>query len=200
MSSPSAIIHRRMIRHYTDQPVAAQTVSEMLDAARRAPSPHNRQPWRFAVIRDEQRARLAHVMGEQLRADSLRDGIPADAIERDAQRSIKRITSAPVCIVACMSMREMDTYPDVRRSEAERWMAGQAVAAAVQNILLRATELGLGACWMCAPLFCPQEVVQSLSLPADWEPQALLTIGYPAEMGKDRTRKSLDEITIYRYG
>jgi nitroreductase len=94
----------------------------------------------------------------------------------------------------------MDIYPDARRNRAEHWMAGQAVAAAVQNMLIRATELGLGACWMCAPLFCPQAVCDILHLPPDWEPQALITLGHPADTGKDRPRKPLGEITLNRQG
>ncbi len=50
-----------------------------------------------------------------------------------------------------------------------------------QNILLAAHDIGLSACWMCAPLFCPDVVKDALILPDDWQPQALLTMGYPAE-------------------
>jgi len=75
----------------------------------------------------------------------------------------------------------MDYYPDERRQQAERVMAGQSVALAAQNVLLAAFAEGLGACWMCAPLFCPDAVRAVLSLPDDWEAQALLTMGYPAE-------------------
>ncbi len=60
-------------------------------------------------------------------------------------------------------------------------MAVQSVALAAQNMLLMAHAEGLGACWMCAPLFCPDVVRAALALPADWEAQALLTLGYPAE-------------------
>lgn len=184
-----------MIRHYTAEPVDAAIVEDLLAAAIRAPSPHHRQPWRFAIVLGEARMRLARTMGAQLRADLLADGVSPSVIEQDVMRSYQRITSAPVGIVACLSMQEMDTYPDARRNQAERWMAGQAVAAAIQNLLLRATELGLGACWMCAPLFCAQAVRDILRLPPDWEPQALITLGHPADAGKDRPRKPLKEVT-----
>jgi F420 biosynthesis protein FbiB-like protein len=189
-----------MIRRYSDQQVPISVIEALLHAATRAPSPHNRQPWRFAVISDHARARLAQAMGDQLRADLLRDGVPAEIIERDVSRSHERITSAPVSILACLSMTEMDAYPDERRNRAEQWMAGQAVAAAIQNILLRATELGLGACWMCAPLFCQETVVRALSLPADWQPQALVTLGYPADAGRERERKPLEQVSRFISG
>jgi F420 biosynthesis protein FbiB-like protein len=186
-----------MIRRYTDQPVPREMIEAILDAGTRAPSPHNRQPWRFAVVTGDARQRLAQAMGAQLRADLAHDGAPADMIDKDVARSHQRITSAQACITACLSMRDMDVYPDARRNDAERWMAGQAVAAALQNMLLRASELGLGACWMCAPLFCPDVVRQTLGLPADWEPQALLTLGFPADEGKARGRRPVDEMTVW---
>lgn len=95
-------------------------------------------------------------------------------------------------------MADMDVYPDARRNAHERWMAGQAVAAACQNILLHATELGLGACWMCAPLFCQTAVRDALALPTDWEAQALITLGHPADAGRERERKPLSEIVQWR--
>jgi F420 biosynthesis protein FbiB-like protein len=186
-----------MIRRYTDQPVPREMIEALLEAGTLAPSPHNRQPWRFAVVTGDARRRLALAMGAQLRQDLAADGAPAEVIEKDVARSFQRITSAPACIAACLSMADMDVYPDARRNDAERWMAGQAVAAAVQNILLKAGEVGLGACWMCAPLFCPNVVVQTLGLPADWEPQALITLGYPADEGKPRGRRPVDDLSVW---
>jgi nitroreductase len=65
---------------------------------------------------------------------------------------------------------------------------------AVQNMLLLAHAEGLAACWMCAPLFCPDTVRAALDLPADWQPQAVITIGHPAAAGKPRQRRAVTEI------
>ena len=79
-------------------------------------------------------------------------------------------------------------------------MAAQGVAMAIQNLLLTAHSLGLGACWMCAPLFCPDTVRAALDLPDDWEAQALITIGYPkgADEGKPRGRVEHHQRTLWR--
>lgn len=179
---------RRAIRRYTDEPVPAKLLNQLLETATWAPSAHNRQPWRFAVL--EARAskeKLARAMGQRLRADRTADGDPPEAIERDVARSFARITGAPVLIVVCLSLADMDSYPDAHRSQAERMMAVQSVAMAAQTLWLAAHAAGLGACWLCAPLFVPELVQQSLSLPPDWEPQGLLTVGWPAEE-KEKTR------------
>lgn len=179
---------RRSIRRYLDKPVPREFMETILEAARWAPSAHNRQPWRFAIIeRAETKHALALAMGQQLRAELERDGVTQDAIEQDTARSYQRITSAPVVIAVCVTMRDMDTYRDARRSHAEYLMATQSVAMAVQNLLLAAHASGLGACWMCAPLFVQDTVRDVLKLDADWEPQALITLGYAAEeKGKAR--------------
>jgi F420 biosynthesis protein FbiB-like protein len=183
---------RRSIRRYLEKPVPREWIEKILDAARWAPSAHNRQPWRFAVIeRAETKHALASAMGEKLRADLQRDGAAPEVIEKEAARSYQRITRAPIVIVVCVSMRDMDVYHDTRRKKAEYLMATQSVAMAVQNLLLAAHALGLGACWMCAPLFVPDTVREVLQLDADWEPQALITVGYAGEQ-KAKERVSLD--------
>ncbi len=120
-------------------------------------------------------------MGARFGDDLAADGVPAEEVERQVARSVARISGAPAVIVLFVSMADMDTYPDARRQEAERIMAIQSVALAAQNMLLMAHAEGLGACWMCAPLFCPDVVRAVLDLPDDWEAQGLLTLGYPAE-------------------
>ena len=190
---------RRSIRRYTTQPVPPELIDQLLGAAIRAPSAHNRQPWRFAVVTTpEAKTQLADAMGDRLRTDRLRDGDPAEEVDRDVARSHDRITAAPAVIIACLSMADMDRYPDNRRATFERTMAIQSVAASLENMLLTATALGLGACWMCAPLFCPDVVRAALDLPDDWEAQALLTIGYAGDEGKSKDRVDFKQRTIYR--
>jgi F420 biosynthesis protein FbiB-like protein len=188
---------RRTIRRYTDQPVTRLLIERLLSAAAAAPSPHNRQPWRFAILHGKKRADLAAAMSAQLERDLKRDGVSLEVIAKDVERSRLRITSAPVSILVCLSMIDMDVYLDSQRTAYEKLMAVQATACAAQNILLKARELELGACWMCAPLFCPDVARDTLQLSSDWEPQALITIGYPADSGKLRERKSIDEISIW---
>ena len=94
-------------------------------------------------------------------------------------------------------MEEMDVYPDPARAEAEWLMAVQSTALACQNLLLAAHHYGLGGCWMCAPLFVPDTVRGILNLPETWHPQALITLGYPAET-KEKERLPLEERVLWR--
>lgn len=199
MNNLLELIHtRRSIRRYSQDVIPANVVDQLLNAALWAPSAHNRQPWRFVVIAGEQtRYRLAAAMGDQLRRDLAADGQSPEFIERDAGRSYMRLTSAPLLILLSLTMADMDTYPDERRARNEAIMAAQSTAMAGQNIMLAAHALGLGACWVCAPLFCPDVVRETLALPADWQPQGLITLGYPAEE-KQKTRHPLESRVLYR--
>ena len=189
------VAERRSIRRYVASAVPAETLDRILGAACWAPSAHNRQPWRFAILTPfHWKDRLARAMGDRLRRDRLADGDPATAIEQDVARSYARITGAPVVIVVTLDMADMDRYPDGRQ-RAEHTMAVQSTAMATQNLLLAAHAEGLGACWMCAPLFCPDVVREALALPRGWEPQAIVTLGKAAGPGKPATRRPIAEIT-----
>jgi len=198
MNILSLLRTRRAIRKYTAEPVTREIIEQILDAARWAPSSHNRQPWRFAVLtQPSEKDRLARAMGARLRADRTADGdAPAD-IEKDVAKSYRRITGAPVVIVMCLSMTDMDRYPDERRRQNEWILAAQSVAMAGQNMWLMAHGIGLGMNWVCAPLFVPKLVRQTLALPADWEPVGLMTLGYPAE-SPQKTRQSLNGKVMWK--
>jgi F420 biosynthesis protein FbiB-like protein len=191
-------LKRRSIRRYSSELVSREVIETLLTAANWAPSAHNRQPWRFAVIETQtQKDLLASAMGIRLRHDLEADGVPEDIIVADTSRSYSRITSAPVLIALCLSMADMDIYSDEGRNHNEYVMAVQSVAMAGQNLLLAVHEAGLGGCWMCAPLFCPDVVSDVLELPDDWQPQALITIGYPAET-REKTRHPLANKMVWR--
>jgi F420 biosynthesis protein FbiB-like protein len=192
------LFQRRSLRRYTDTPVSHTLIEQILSAAVQAPSAHNRQPWRFAVLEtNTARETLARAMGERLRRDLQADHVPEAIIEQDVQKSYARITGAPVVIVVCLSMRDMDTYTDDRRQKNEHHMAVQSAAMAGQTLLLAASALGLGACWMCAPLFCPDVVRAALNLSEDWEAQGLITLGYPSQT-RTSERAPLESKVLWR--
>lgn len=193
-----AIFQRRSLRRYQTKPVSRLLINRLLEAAIWAPSAHNRQPWRFVVLQtSNERIRLARAMGARLRHDLQADNVPEDVISADVNRSYDRLTSAPVLVVLCLSMVDMDTYGDSVRDHNEYIMTVQSVAMAGQNLLLAAHDAGLGACWMCAPLFCPDVVCEALNLPADWQPQGIIAVGYPAQT-RTKTREPLSTRVIWR--
>lgn len=136
-------------------------------------------------------------MAMDFERDLRRDGLAAEKIQAQVTRSKQRITSAPVAILLCLDMSEMDTYPDEKRQQAERTMAVQSVAAAGMQLLLAAHAEGLGGVWACWPLFAPGAICRTLSLPEAWEPQGMFFIGHPEVIPEAREKKSLKDITVF---
>ena len=126
--------------------------------------------------------------------DLTRDGLPSEKIQAQIKRSKDRINSAPVAILICLDMTEMDSYPDQRRQHAERIMAIQSVAAAALQLLLAAHAEGLGGVWTCGPLFAQETIQQTLKLPQSWQPQGMFFIGYPEETPKIKEMKELENV------
>jgi coenzyme F420-0:L-glutamate ligase / coenzyme F420-1:gamma-L-glutamate ligase len=191
---------RRSVRRYLPKEVSEKLVDEVLEAGRWAPSPHGRQPWRFAVItKEETKERLAGAMGEEWRANLEMDGQSPGVVEKRLEGSRRRLLDAPVLVLLCLYLEDLDFYPDANRQRGEITMAVQSLGAAAQNMLLAAYDLGLDAGWMCAPLFCPEKVVETMGLDPKLIPHALLTLGYAeGDPPKRRGRKSLDELIVYR--
>ncbi|GCE24652.1 nitroreductase [Dictyobacter alpinus] len=188
---------RRSVRQYQATPVARELLMQMLEAARWAPSPHGRQPWRFVVLtRLEPKEQLANAMGSTWQQNLEMDGQANEIVAIRLEKSRQRILQAPAIILPCLYLEDLDHYPDAQRQDDEKTMAVQSIGAAIQNMLLTAYELGLDTGWMCAPLFCPEVVCEALELDAHLIPQALITVGYAAADPKRRPRLPLDTLVV----
>lgn len=189
--------NRRSVRSYQNRPVTREQLEQIIEAARWAPSPHGRQPWRFVVLtRQESKTRLADYMGETWRKNLEMDGQEADIVNIRLEKSRQRILNAPALIIPCLYLEDLDHYPDAQRQADETTMAIQSLGAAVQNMLLMAYDLGLDAGWMCAPLFCPEVVCEALDLDKRLIPHALITVGYAAADPKRRERLPLQSLIV----
>jgi len=173
-------------------------IQNILATATFAPSAHNRQPWRFVVISSQSvKENLAEAMAIDFERDLTRDGLLPEKIQAQLKRSKDRITSAPVVILLCLDMSEMDSYPDENRQHAERMMAIQSVAAAGLQLLLAVHVERLGGVWACWPLFAQETIQGTLNIHESWEPQAMFFVGYSADIPEPRGRKPLEEIAVF---
>ncbi len=189
---------RHSIRRFRPDPIPEETLKRTLRMACRAPSAHNRQPWRFVIVgQTGQRKELVDRMTARWRSDLEADGMDEAGIEKLLWRNQERLLAPPIVIFVCMTMEDMDSYSDQLRRSAERTMAVQSVAMAGAYLLLAAHAEGLGACWICAPLFVPDLIRECLELPASWEAQGAVALGYPADGGLRRNRRPLEEVTFW---
>ncbi len=188
---------RRSVRKYQARPVSRELIEQVLEAARWAPSPHGKQPWRFVVLtRREVKLQLADRMGDTWRQNLEMDRQDTEIVNVRLEKSRERILNAPVIIIACLYLEDLDRYPDEKRQADETIMAIQSIGAAIQNMLLMAYDMGLDTGWMCAPLFCPEVVCEALDLDKRLIPHALVTMGYAAVDPKRRERLPLSSLIV----
>jgi F420 biosynthesis protein FbiB-like protein len=192
------ILHgRRSIRQFADVKISEDIIQNLVHHALSAPSAHNAQPARFVILsHSNTRKWLVEEMLRLYVNDLRKDESSVDVMTERYNKAHSILHSAPTLIVVCLTMQDMDDYPDDERRYSEYLMAVQSTAAAIQNFLLSAHIEGLGACWLCAPLFCRNTVRTMLHLPKHFDPQAFIALGYPRQYPEQPTRKPLDEILL----
>jgi coenzyme F420-0:L-glutamate ligase/coenzyme F420-1:gamma-L-glutamate ligase len=198
---PAFLEARRSIRSFVDRRVDRADLDALVEAACIAPAPHHSRPWRFVVV-DSLGAKqdLADGMGEKWRADLAGDGVAPERIDELVAASTAKITGAPALVLGCLTWDGLDRYPDEARQRAEWGMALLSLGAAVENLMVAAADRGLATCWVAAPIFCPEEARDALSLPAEWLPHAMVLVGHPdpTYLGRPRPPVPLDDLRTWR--
>ncbi len=184
-----AIKARRSVRNFTKDDVTDEQVQVLLHAANEAPSAHNQQSWRFIVLRGAKKDELAHLVT----AHAAGLPKPTSVLLRMAARSIQ---TAPVVIAVANSGDLIRHGTELFKVETEmahdffRTMEIQSSAAAVQNMLLAATSLGLGTVWLGILYLMKNEVLRFLGEP-EGEFMAVVPVGHPVKAGAAPQKQSL---------
>jgi len=162
-----AINRRRSIRSFTEDDVSEETLRQIIEAGTLAPSAGNCQPWEFVIIRDR-------LTKQKLAKSALGQNF---------------IAQAPVVIVVCVNInRSTSRYG----SRGQDLYCIQDTAAAIENMLLIAVSKGLGTCWVGA--FNEVLAKESLELPVDIRPVAIIPLGNPAETPRMPRRRSYEDV------
>jgi nitroreductase len=190
---------RRSIRRFEERAVSREDLNRLLEAARWAPSNHNRQPWKFIVLEDRGRIR-------QL-ADQVRLGMESKLLALPEVAAVHAVglvqygtffAAAPVLFVALHKRPIAAAAPLWDGLCHPEWVSGEplSVAMAMQNLLLAAHALGLGACVMTAPLLA-NNLTDLLPVPPGFDITGLIAVGHPAGIPLTPRRKSLEHIAEF---
>ena len=195
---------RRSVRRFEARPVERDIVVRLLEAAVAAPSASNKQPWRFFVV--EERARIDR-MAAAVREATARIASHIPEASQPAFRAygdyFTRFEAAPTVIVVlhrglavlsnltdeALESRDRDA---ITRMERDSGLVGAALA--IENILLMAHAMGLGASGMTGPLVAEPALRTILEIPDGWGIAALVPVGYPAEAPTPTDRKPVDKV------
>ena len=175
-----AIYSRRSIRYFTDEPISREDLDEILRAGMRAPSPKNRQPWRFLIFTGDAKAKLLAAMEKGIARSEAGKGLlePLPAYIENAKFTVRAMREAPVTVIVVNPLG---------RSPRTDWTPGdkinelsnvQAVGAAAENMALAATDLGIGSLWNGNIFYAYDEICELLAEPG--EPVLAMSFGYDA--------------------
>lgn len=196
------IQNRRSVRHFRQDPVSSDLIEKCISAADIAPSGGNQKNRRFIVVfNGDKTEELQKIIEDKIYeiTDSLKSAKAKKEFEVYSLKYFTFFAEAPALI--CVVIKPYDSLtgrlikkinPDLNYQSS----AGiQSVAASVENLLLAATSMGLGACWMTGPLIAKDELEKSLGIKKPEELFALIPVGYPAgEVKKNIFRDKFDDI------
>lgn len=194
----SIIRSRRSIRKYLDKDVPVELIDKVLEAGRRAPSAKNRQPWKYIVFGNEKKGALVQCMERGLFREE--NGIPLLPKSRfgipDAKNTLRIMNEAPVIIVV---MNTNGMYPFSLIDGDERITEicdSLSIGASIENMLLMAQDLGLGALWIGNTCFAYTELMEYVA--SAGQLVGAIALGYADEQPVQRPRKNMNEIIEYR--
>ena len=194
----NAIYDRRSIRKYKDMQVDKQLITNMIDAGRVAPSAKNRQPWKYIVFSGQSKEEMLDKMEAGInREENISPSLPNSSSGiPDARNTLKIMREAPVIILVLNTNGKSPFEPVSADDRITEICDTLSIGASIQNILLKATELGLGTLWIANTCFAYRELTEYL----DTKNQLVgaIAVGYPDESPNPRPRKSLDEIIEFR--
>ncbi len=180
MELDEAIKGRRSIRSYRDQPVPFELVHQVLEAGTWAPSAKNGQQWRLTVFTGAAKKRLTDLFRSEL--ENLEEKI-GRAHMGSSISSCGIMERAPVLIMVWNA--------GMRRCDSE----AHSVSAAIQNMLLKAYDLGLGSLWIADIYYAHEKLTRYLGKP--WKLMAAVALGWPTSTPMLPPRKSVEEISKF---
>jgi len=190
-----SIKNRRSVRMFIDKPVSDNELKTILHAANQAPSAHNQQSWRFIVLKGEKKNELVNLISDK--SDNFPR--PSSTLLRMASRSI---ASAPVVIAVVNTSELIARGTELFKVDKNiahdffRIMEIQSSAAAVQNLLLAATSIGLATVWLGVLVLIKNDVLRLLGEP-EGEFMAVIPVGHPAKSSPGPLKQPLDVIVKY---
>ena len=194
----NAIEERRSIRKYRQQSVSREQIEMLVEAARLAPSAKNRQPWKYIVYTGTEKQKLLQAMETGLEKEEKQHSLlPQSAFGLpDAFHTLDIMRQAPVVLIV-MNTNGTSPYepvdPDGRLSEI---CDSLSIGASIENLLLRATEMGLGTLWIANTCFAYDNLMEVIG--EKGQLIGAIALGYAEEQPLPRPRRNLEEILEYR--
>lgn len=193
----NAIVNRRSIRKYKPDNVPQPVIEEIIKAGMLAPSSKNRQPWKFIVATGDSKDEAVEIFRKGIEREKA-DPFLYESTQyiSGAEYTLKIMQQAPVLIFIANTLSEKFDRPlDVEKRVSEICNT-QSVGAAIENMILAATDSGLGSLWICDTYFAQKELNNWMN--TEGELCAALALGYADEAPSARPRKKMEDVVEWR--
>ncbi|MDR1586585.1 MAG: nitroreductase family protein [Treponema sp.] len=189
MNILDAIINRKSIRKFLSKDVDRDIINKIIEAGILAPSPKNRQPWKFIVVTNENKSEMIETIKNGF--EKAGNGLLKDFVNFNpsAWNTVKTMETAPVTIFVINTENNfsLNQTPEEKLFE----MANiQSIGASIENMILAAMEYGIGSLWICDIFFAYRDICKWLN--TDRQIVAAVSLGYPDENPSARPRKEMN--------
>ena len=182
METKKAIELRRSIRKFKNEDIKKSVLEDILNCGRLAPSAKNRQPWFFVVLKQEIKDKVADLMIEYTN-------------NNDESKEVKKLNSPSSVLPTANVIKEVPVLVLIFKEKDDNWTIGDnlSIGACVENMCLRATELGIGSLWIRDIVYVAEEVAEMLHHSV-LELNCAVSFGIPNQNPLPRPRKELESI------
>lgn len=194
----SEIYSRRSIRKFLPTPIPKQDMNEIIQSGIKAPSSKNRQPWKYFVIQGNAKEKMLDIFRQGIKREESQNSLLPKSKQHivSAKHTVDIMAEAPVIVFVVNSLGK-SLFSELTLEEHISEICNiQSISASIQNMLLTATEKGIGSLWICDIYFAYPELCTWLN--CDGQLIAALAFGYPNETPGERPRKKIGEVVEWR--
>lgn len=180
MNVEEAIERRFSCRHFSDRKIPDEEIMKIINAARLAPSAHNRQNWTFMILKDEKKNQLSRIMLSLFDEDY--SHFPSFC--KTSKVSAKVIENASHAILCLKKKDDMWNTEDLL-----------SIGASIENMLLEATAQGLAALWIRDTFYTEDKIKKAFNI-EEYDLVSVVALGYPVREERQKPKKGINEILI----
>ncbi len=192
------ICNRRSIRKFLGMPISEEDMTDIIQSGMKAPSSKNRQPWKYILVQGNAKEEMLKVFRRGIEREENESALLPESKQHiaAAKHTVDIMAEAPV-IVFVLNTLGKNILEELTPEEHVYEICNiQSISASIQNMLLTATEKGIGSLWICDIYFAYSELCQWLD--SDGQLIAAVAFGYPDEFPKERPRKRMEDILEWR--
>lgn len=193
-----AIYERRSIRKFKDKPISQKDITDIIQSGMKAPSSKNRQPWKYIVTQGRSKEEMLKVFRHGIEREENDNALLPQSRQHiaAAKNTVSIIAEAPAIIFVTNTLGKSVMAELTLEERISEICNIQSISASIENMLLAATEKGIGSLWICDIFFAYPELCKWLE--SDGQLVAAIAFGYPNECPDERPRKKFDDIVECR--